>query len=242
MSAFENALCLPRAALILIPRKDTPPSVLASGIISLPTVLSKVLSLAKDVWSHEPPEFEMDMLLQIELISPEFYRDLELEGAHQWENGARSIVALHPRIRLPMWYITFARELVQVARSQQHWRDALAFKQILNTEESPTHLNHVLPAISNLLDIVGHDVEITKGFRTSDLPVLFSENRIAGPFIDAFSGVLMQHLRAQGPPFSKVHIASVEVMGLIRLEDNEWCMFKTSKRLKAVCKFSCISV
>jgi hypothetical protein len=235
MSALEDALTIPRAALALIPPPETPPSALLSGAFNLSFSPSLIAAPSpSSIWSNESQNLNIQLLLKVELFSVKFYRDLELSASEAWDNGARSLANLHPNIRLPIWYIPFAAKLVQVLSFQQRWCDAWLFSQTLVDELPPPHLSHVIPAALKLFDTVGYDMKITGALRTSDLPVLFSRSKIAGPFIDAFAATLSAQLHALDIPVTDIYLGSTQIMDWMQYEDAEWENFEQSKQLTAV--------
>jgi hypothetical protein len=211
-----------------------PPSALyAQGFLSVPQSPAAA-PCTSSIWSNDPPSLQIQLLLKIKLYSFEFYRELELKASKAWSNGAQSLIRLHPGMQLPLWYLPFAAKLIEALLAQQHWHDAWAFFEPLLSDPSPPHLSYILPATLNLFNTIGHDMKFTGTFRTSNLPVLFSRSKIAGPFIDTFAAALTAQLQASDKPVADIYFGSTQFMGWMRWDDGEWNNFDQSKWLTAV--------
>jgi hypothetical protein len=137
-------------------------------------------------------------------------------------------------MQLHLGYLPFAAKLIEALSAQQRWHNAWAFFEPLLSNPSPPHLSYILPATLNLFDTIGYDMKITRTFRTSNLLVLFSKSKIAGPFINAFAAALTAQLQASDKPIADIYFGSTQFMGWMRWDDGEWNNFDQSRRLTAV--------
>jgi hypothetical protein len=87
MSVFDNTLVILHAALASIPPSNTLPSALLAGAFGLPTSGPTQAPFISAVWSNKPTDLKIHLLLNIPLYPIEFYRDLEIETIHAWDNG-----------------------------------------------------------------------------------------------------------------------------------------------------------
>ncbi|KAG2145169.1 hypothetical protein DEU56DRAFT_910292 [Suillus clintonianus] len=147
LNARSDALVIPSTHTQHIPSHHLPVADFLK--ISLPTRSPTIVAVKIKCWfSHDLPDRDFSYLNTRPIPSAEFLVEINKAFDQAWFDGARSLI--DPRYndgkdRLPLWTLTWWRELTTVIRAQSAWRTSEAWlaKASLMTGEAPDMTAHV---------------------------------------------------------------------------------------------------
>jgi hypothetical protein len=238
MGAADREMELPVVVQWLLPNPDAPPFALINNVWRLST-LAKESEPSKWAWSDSHPNLDVHQIMDLKLFSDDFYHSLFTQANTKFKNGARSI-DMYDGVRLPFYFITFARKMLKAIQASKDWKRAFKFNN--NQKTASGHLPRCIlytSAAEELMKKIPFDAKITRDLAAGKFSVVMSDASIGSTTMDAIVEVLNARLSEDESGSRRAFVCSSSFWNLFRKPTaREDLHDKRDKSMSQVCSHS----